>query len=48
MKLNTARIFVRDLETAQTFYRDALGLSQRGGDLPASDARDRTVILGGR
>lgn len=31
MKLNTARIFVRDLEAAQSFYRDALGLALRGG-----------------
>ena len=32
MKLNTARIFVRDLEAAQSFYRDALGLTLRGGN----------------
>ena len=28
MKLSTARIFVRDLEEARRFYRDALGLAQ--------------------
>ena len=29
MKLSTARIFVRDLEAARSFYRDTLGLPQR-------------------
>jgi len=32
VKLSTARIFVRDLEAARAFYRDALGLKLRGGD----------------
>ena len=29
MKLGTARIFVRDLDAARSFYRDKLGLSLR-------------------
>ena len=29
VKLNTARIFVRDLDTARSFYRDKLGLALR-------------------
>ena len=29
MKLSTARIFVRDLDAARSFYRDKLGLSLR-------------------
>jgi len=32
LKLSAARIFVRDLEAAQLFYRDALGLSQISGN----------------
>jgi catechol 2,3-dioxygenase-like lactoylglutathione lyase family enzyme len=32
MKLSAVRIFVRDLESAQAFYRDALGLKLRGGN----------------
>jgi catechol 2,3-dioxygenase-like lactoylglutathione lyase family enzyme len=32
MKLSAVRIFVRDLESAQVFYRDTLGLKLRGGD----------------
>jgi catechol 2,3-dioxygenase-like lactoylglutathione lyase family enzyme len=32
MKLSYARIFVRDLEAARSFYREALGLRQRAGD----------------
>ena len=31
MKLTYARVFVRDLEAAQRFYRDVLGLALRGG-----------------
>lgn len=31
MKLSAARVFVRDLEAARSFYRDVLGLPQRGG-----------------
>ncbi len=31
MKLSTARIFVRDLEAAQAFYRDTLGLRLHAG-----------------
>ena len=31
MKLSAVRIFVRDLESAQAFYRDVLGLKLRGG-----------------
>lgn len=33
MKLSAVRIFVRDLEGAQEFYRDALGLKLRSASL---------------